>query len=200
MPPLSQRQRAVLDIIRQCNEAQGRFPSIREIGRSLGVSSSATVHQHLEALEGKGYLRRRGRHWMLTDRARRDRGVPIVGRVAAGAPVMAVEQVEGRLDSGFLGLQPGRFAVAVVGDSMTDEGILEGDYVIVDPDLPVTSGDLVVAYLGPEQEATVKRFYPRAREVELRPANARYEPFRVPRDDPFFRVGGKVIGLARRLG
>ncbi len=200
MNPLSERQRAVLDVILQCNAGQGRFPSIREIGRSLGVSSSATVHQHLEALEGKGYLRRRGRHWMLTDRTRRDRGVPIVGRVAAGAPLMAVEQIEGHLDSDFLGLQPGRFAVAVVGDSMTGEGILEGDYVIIDPDLRVAEGDLIVAYLGPEQEATVKRFFPRAEEVELRPANARYEPFWIPRDDPFFRVGGKVVGLARRLG
>ena len=200
MDPLSKRQRAVLESILRCNEEQGRFPSIREIARALDVSSPATVYQHLEALEGKGYLRRRGRHWMLTEWGRRDRGVPIVGRVAAGAPLMAVEQIEGHVDGAFLGLRPGRFAVEVVGDSMVEEGILAGDYVIVDPDRPVAAGDLVVAYLGEDQEVTIKRFFPHPGQVELRPANPRYEPFRIPEGDLFFRVGGKVIGLARRLG
>jgi len=199
MDPLTDRQQAVLDVIQRCSEEQGRFPSIREIAKALRLSSPATVYQHLEALEGKGYLQRRGRHWMLRSEVRRDRGIPIVGRVAAGVPLTAIELVEGRLDGAFMGLAPGRFAVRVVGESMSGEGIVAGDYVVVDPDRPVTAGDLVVAYVGEDQEATVKRFFPRAKHVELRPANPDYEPIRVSRDDPHFRLAGKVIGLTRRL-
>ncbi len=200
MESLSPRQQEVLDLILTCIGQQGRFPSIRELAAHLRVSSPATVFQHLGALEAKGYLRRRGRHWVVPPDVRRDRGIPIVGRVAAGAPLLAVEQIEGNLDPEFLGLAPGRFGVRVIGDSMEGEGILAGDHVIVDPDLPVTNGELVVAYLGEEQEVTVKRFHRRrGGGVELRPANPRYRPIVIDATDPHFRLAGKVVGLVRRF-
>ena len=199
MDTLTPRQREVLDTILTGVEEDGRFPSVREIAARLRVSSPATIFQHLEALEGKGWLRRRGRNWVVPPNVRRDLGIPIVGRVAAGAPITAIEHVDGQLDAEFLGLTAGRFSVRVVGDSMEGEGILTGDYAIVDPERPVASGDLVVAYLGEDQEATVKRFHRRRGGIELRPANPRYAPIEVADGDEHFRLAGKVVGIARRL-
>ncbi len=199
MNPLTDRQQDVLETILQGLEEEGRFPSIREIARSLRLSSPATVFQHLEALESKGYLIRRGRRWALDPRLRPDRGIPIVGQVAAGAPLTAVEQIEGHLDAETIGIRRGRFVVRVVGDSMVGEGILEGDLAVVDPDAPIASGELVVAYVGEDQEVTVKRYVRRRWGVELRPANPRYEPMRIFEDDPHFRLAGKVTGIIRRF-
>lgn len=198
MHELTDRQREVLEVILTGVEREGRFPSMREIARSLRLSSPATIFQHLEALEAKGFLRRAGGRWTLTPRSRRDRGVPIVGRVAAGRPLTAFEEVEDYLTPEFIGAGGGRFSVRVKGLSMRDEGILDGDYVVVDPEGPARDGDLVVAYLGPEQEATVKRLQRRAGSVELHPANPEYAVIRVPRGDPYFRLAGKVVGLVRR--
>ncbi len=199
MEELTRRQREVLDTILRGVEEEGRFPSIRDIAAQLRLASPATVFQHLSALETKGYLYRRGHRWMLHPEARRDRGLPIVGRVAAGAPLTAIEQIEGYLNPESLGLRQGRFGVRVVGESMSGEGILEGDHVIIDPEQHVANGDLVVAYLGAEQEVTIKRFYRRQWGVELRPANARYKPIRITQGDVHFRLGGKVIALTRKF-
>ena len=199
MEDLTPRQREVLETILACVEREGRFPSIREIAGVLRLASPATVYQHLEALETKGGLYRRGRRWMLRPEVRSDQGIPIVGRVAAGQPLTAVEDIEGRLSPEFLGLTKGRFSVRVVGDSMIGEGILEGDYAIVDPDLPVANGDLAVAYLGEEQEVTVKSLFRHAWGIELRPANPNYEPIRVFEGDSHFRIAGKVTGIMRRF-
>ncbi|MFH1143873.1 MAG: transcriptional repressor LexA [Candidatus Eisenbacteria bacterium] len=199
MRELTARQREVLEVILGEVEQQGRFPSMREIARRLKLASPATVFQHLEALAAKGCLHRRAGHWALAPESRHDRGVPILGRVAAGHPLTAFEEIEGHLTPEFLGARRGRFSVRVVGMSMKDEGILDGDYVIVDPDPPIENGDLVVAYLGEEQEATVKRFMRRGRRVELHPANPDFDIVRVPPDDRSFRVAGKVVGLLRRF-
>ncbi len=199
MEELTRRQREVLDSILRGVEDEGRFPSFRDIAAQLRLASPATVFQHLVALETKSYLYRRGHRWMLHPEARRDRGLPIVGRVAAGAPLTAIEQIEGYLNPESLGLRQGRFGVRVVGESMSGEGILEGDHVIVDPEQRVANGDLVVAYLGEEQEVTIKRFYRRQWGVELRPANARYKPIRITQGDVHFRLGGKVIALTRKF-
>lgn len=200
MNELTPRQREVLEAILASVEEGGRFPPIREIGRRLRLGSPATVFQHLEALAAKGFLRRDRGRWVLGARARRDRGIPIVGRVAAGRPITAFEEIEDYLTPEFVGARRGRFSVRVKGESMIDAGILEGDYVVVDPDAAVADGDLVVAYLGEEQEATVKRFFRSRGGVDLHPANPRFEPLRIPRGDAFFRIGGKVVGLLRRLG
>jgi len=133
MQGLTPRQRDVLEIILTEVEQQGRFPSIREIAARLHVASPATIFQHLEALAAKGLLHRRARRWVLDPMSRQDRGVPIVGRVAAGQPLTAFEEIEGHLTPEFLGARRGRFSVRVTGESMTGEGILDGDYVVVDP-------------------------------------------------------------------
>lgn len=199
MEDLTPRQREVLEMILACVEREGRFPSIREIAGALQLASPATIYQHLEALETKGCLYRRGRRWMLRPEVRSDQGIPIVGRVAAGQPLTAVEEIEGRLSQEFLGLTKGRFSVRVVGDSMIGEGILEGDYAIVDPDLRVANGDLAVAYVGEDQEVTVKRFFRRPWGIELKPANPAYKPLRIFEGDSHFRLAGKVMGIVRRF-
>ena len=200
MNELTSRQREVLEVILASVEREGRFPAMRAIAQQLRLSSPATVFQHLEALAAKGFLRRAGGHWTLSPRSRLDRGVPVVGRVAAGAPLTAFEEIEDYLTPEFIGARRGRFSVRVKGDSMREAGILEGDYVIVDPQAEANNGDLVVAYLGAEQEATVKRLQRRRERIELHPANPAYAVMRIARDDPHFRIAGKVVGLLRRFG
>jgi len=199
MEELTARQQQVLDVILTSVEETGRFPPLREIARQLRLASPATVHQHLAALETKGFLQRLRGRWTLSRRSRRDRGIPIVGRVAAGAPVTAAEEVEGHLTPEFLGARRGRFSVRVRGESMTGEGMLDGDYVVIEPEAQVKDGDLVVAYLGPEREVTVKRLR-RERDggFRLHPAHPDYPILAVPRGDPYFRIAGKVVGLWRR--
>jgi repressor LexA len=199
MNELTERQRQVLEAILESVETGGRFPPIREIARKLRLASPATVFQHLEALAAKGLLRRERGRWVLSPQARLDRGVPIIGRVAAGRPITAFEEIEGRVTPEFIGARRGRFSVRVTGESMREAGILEGDYVIVDPEAAAAGGDLVVAYLGEEQEATVKRLVRRRGAIELHPANPDFAVLRVARGDPFFRIAGKVVGLLRRL-
>ncbi|MBM3316544.1 MAG: repressor LexA [Candidatus Eisenbacteria bacterium] len=199
MEELTARQREVLEVILAGVEQEGRFPAMREIAGRLRLSSPATVFQHLEALAAKGFLRRGGGRWSLSPRSRRDRGVPIAGRVAAGHPLTAFEEIDGYLTPEFIGARRGRFSVRVRGESMRDEGILDGDYVVVDPEAEAGDGDLVVAYLGPDQEATVKRLRRRRGGLELHPANPEYGVLRVPRGDPHFRVAGRVVGLLRRM-
>ena len=197
MRGLTEKQEAILSYIADSIADLGRFPSYRDIGREFGLNSVATVAQHLRALVEKGFLIRQGRKLLPTPGIRRDRGIPIVGRVAAGRPVSAIEHYEGTLGWDDLG-RTGTFAVRVVGDSMIDEGILPGDFAIVQPGDTARNGDLVVAYLGEDQEVTVKRFHRRAGQVELRPANAKYRPIRIDRKDSFFRLAGRVVGIVRR--
>jgi len=200
MKDLTDRQRQVLDVIVSSIEETGRFPSYREIGRELGLSSVATVSQHIEALVAKGALRREGELLLVNEALRRDRGVPIVGRVAAGAPITAIEHLEGTLDLGRLAGRSGvHYAVRVKGDSMSEAGIRNGDFVVVRMQPAAESGDTVVAYLGEDQEATVKVFYRRRWGYELQPRNADYEVIKVKRGDPYFRLGGKVVAVVRKL-
>jgi len=180
---LTPRQEAILGYILESISQKGRFPSFREIGRQFRLRSVATVAQHLDALVQKGCLLRDGRRLMPAPAVRRDRGVPIIGRVAAGRPISAIEHLEGQLEWETISTG-GAFAVRVVGDSMIEEGIVEGDYAVVQPSEDAENGDLVVAYLGEEQEATVKRLHRSAGQVELRPANSNYRPIRVPPGDP----------------
>ena len=197
MRPLTKRQREVLDYILRTIAHDGRFPSYREIGAHFGLTSPATVSQHLDALASKGALKRRGRHYSPTDALRHDRGVPIVGRVAAGTPITAVENIEDHVRWDQLGGE-GCFAVRVVGDSMIEEGIHDGDLAVVRPGEDVANGDLAVAYIGEEQEATVKRYHRHRDGVELRPANAAYASMRFGLKDPHLRVAGRVVAILRR--
>jgi repressor LexA len=200
MKELTGRQGQVLEVIVSSIEEMGRFPSYREIGRELGVSSVATVSQHIEALVAKGALERDGSLLILNRALRRDSGIPIVGRVAAGTPITAMQHLEGTLDLGRIAGRGGtHYAVRVKGDSMTGAGIHEGDFVVVRLQETAESGETVVAYLGEEQDVTVKVFYKRGWGYELQPRNADYEIIKIKRNDPYFRLGGNVVAVVRTL-
>jgi repressor LexA len=200
MTELTRRQRQILEYIISKVRGEERFPSYREIGRRFRLSSSATVSQHLEALIRKGFLEKAGRRLMLSADLRPARGVPVVGRVAAGTPITAIENREGYVDvASLFGDEGDHFAVRVKGDSMVDAGILEGDYVVVRQDEDVASGDTVVAYVGDEMEATVKVFRRRGKTVELHPRNEAYRPMRFGPGSGGVRIAGKVVGLVRKM-
>ena len=200
MRDLTRRQREILEYIISKVRAEERFPSYREIGRRFRLSSSATVSQHLEALIRKGFLDKAGRRLMLSADLRPARGVPVVGRVAAGTPITAIENREGYVDVASLFGDGGEhFAVRVTGDSMVDAGILEGDYVVVRQDEDVVSGDTVVAYVGDEMEATVKVFRRKGRAIELEPRNEAYRPMRFTPGSGEVKIAGKVVGLVRKM-
>jgi repressor LexA len=203
-PKLTTRQQQLLQYIEQVVSTTGVPPSIRQIGAALGISSTNGVRSHLKALEKKGYIQRslrtsRGitmldRIKRVTTRALREAiDIPLLGRVTAGAPILAVENREGhlRLDPSLV-KSPDTFALRVEGDSMIEAGILDGDYVLVRPQQSADNGDIVVALLD-DEEVTVKRFYREANGFRLQPENARLTPIRVPA----VRICGKVTGLVR---
>src|SRR5229473_8332981 len=194
MEELTDRQKEILHLILKETEVHGFPPTIREIGHEMGIRSTNGVNDHLKALERKGYLLRgeqQSRSLVPTKRARLVLGlgarkdnsiveVPLLGKVAAGAPLLAAENLEDsvRIDSFFLGTT-GRevFALRVKGDSMIDDGIFDGDYLFVKKTPSASPGEIVVALI--EDEATVKRFYPEADRIRFQPANAKMEPIYV---------------------
>ncbi|MBE3577481.1 MAG: transcriptional repressor LexA [Limnochordales bacterium] len=197
---LSPRQQQILDFIRQEVERRGYPPSVREIGQAVGLKSSATVHGHLNRLEAKGFLRRdptkpRAIELLGPEARPATVNVPVVGRVTAGEPILAVENIEQRLPlpTEFFGRDDELFALRVRGDSMVGAGILDGDMVIVARQSAADDGDIVVALL--DDEATVKRFYKEGDRVRLQAENPRYEPIYAQE----VRILGKVIGLLRRF-
>jgi repressor LexA len=200
MRSLTKRQREILDYILSSIRRRDRFPSYREIGRKFRLTSSATVSQHLDALIRKGFLTKTGRKLMLSPEARGFRGVPIVGRVAAGLPITAIENREGHLDMESLFPDDAvHFAVRVNGDSMADAGIFDGDYVIVRQQEDAEDGETIVAYVGDDEEATVKVIRKRQRYIDLEPRNSAYRTMRIRPGRDRLRIGGKVVGLVRKL-
>jgi repressor LexA len=199
MRPLTPRQREILDYIIASIRDHDRFPSYREIGRRFRLASPATVSQHLEALTRKGFLTRTARRLALHPSHRPVRGVPIVGKVPAGLPLVAHEAREGWLDLATLTSDDAvHFAVRVKGDSMRDAGIFDGDYVVVRRQDDAADGDVVVAYLG-DEEATVKVMRKKGKVVELQPRNPAYESVTIDSKRSGLRIGGKVVGLVRRI-
>ena len=198
---LTQRQSEVFDFVRGYAREHGYPPTVRDIGRALGLASPSTVHGHLAKLERLGLVRRdptKPRALELLVGAARGAaagpGLPLVGRVAAGRPILAEENVEDYVEVPELaGGGQGEFVLRVAGDSMRDAGILEGDFVVVRGQETADDGDIVVALL--EDEATVKRFYRERDHVRLQPENAAMEPIRVRE----FRVLGRVVGVCRRV-
>jgi repressor LexA len=190
--PLTARQQKLLTFVLDHIRGKGHPPTIREIGRSFGFRSTGTVRDHLRALERKGYLRTmRGKSRGLLPQQWL-RALPIIGRVPAGGPLLAEENVEGTLDLSreFGGEKV--FALKVHGDSMVEAGICEGDLVVVRAQDHAEAGEIVVALV--DGEATVKRFARRAGKPWLQPANPRYEPIAVGGDT---KILGRVIGVIR---
>ena len=197
---LTKRQNEIFEFITGHLDRTGYPPTVREIGKALGLHSPSTVHAHLAKLEKSGVLRRDPSKpraiEVLVDRAKRvvRPGVPLVGQVAAGTPILAEENIEDMLEvPALLGAESGDYALNVRGDSMRDAGILPGDVVIVRPATEATNGQIVVALF--EDEATVKRYFRDADAVRLEPANPDYDPI-ITRD---VEVIGRVIGVFRKV-
>jgi repressor LexA len=224
---LTDRQQAILDFISQSIEERGYPPTLREIGEHFGIRSTNGVNDHLRALEKKGHLHRED----LKSRALRPTSppassassrssnasfgrsdprfadiveVPVVGRVAAGLPLLAVENVQDtvHVDKFFIGQTREVFALRVKGESMIEDGIFDGDYIFVKKQLQAARGDIVVAMIsGPSgDEATVKRYYPEGDSIRFQPANAAMQPIIVKKKD-FRSVNliGIVVGVYRKM-
>jgi repressor LexA len=198
---LTKRQKEIFEYIRRYARKYGYPPTVREIGKAVGLHSSSTVHAHLANLEKLGLLRRDPSKpravELLVDKARkalRGPGLPLVGSVAAGAPVLAEENIEEYLEvPTTIGGEDGDYILRVSGDSMKDAGILDGDYVVVQSADVARNGEIVVALLG--EEATVKRFFKERNHIRLQPENKSMKPIRS--DD--VTLLGKVIGVFRRV-
>ncbi len=225
---LTQRQKQVLDFISASIEERGYPPTLREIGSHFGIKSTNGVNDHLKALEKKGYLRRedlksramrpiKRSDDSVIDLASRRKviggvvpvdhlgedmcEIPIIGRVAAGEPLLAVENVEDtvKVDRFLLGGHTQVFGLRIVGESMIEDGIHNGDYVFVKKTASANRGDIVVAMI--EGEATVKRYFPENGRIRFQPANSNMQPIIVDQSD--FRsvdIIGIVVGVYRIVG
>ncbi|OXM87916.1 transcriptional repressor LexA [Paenibacillus rigui] len=206
MSKLSSRQLAILDFIKNEVKDKGYPPSVREIGEAVGLASSSTVHGHLERLEKKGLIRRdptKPRAIEITDGTSTDGAqfalsvtrVPLIGRVTAGVPITATENIEDYfpLPSHYVG-DYNVFMLSVIGESMIDAGIHNGDYVIVRQQQSANNGDIVVA-MTEDDEATVKRFYKEKDHVRLQPENPSMEPILLKK----VTILGRVVGVFRDI-
>jgi repressor LexA len=208
---LTRRQKDVVDFVSSFINERGYSPSFEEIAEGLGLASLATVHKHIQALEAKRYLHRSynhsrsleiGERYVVEERARRKQDdvpsfpeIPLMGRIAAGAPVEAIANPETLHFSDFAG-NPGTFALEVRGESMIDDHICSGDFVLVEQVDPVKNGDIVVALVD-NSEATLKRYYtePDGR-IRLQPANSAMQPIFV--DPSQLQIQGRVLAVMRK--
>lgn len=207
MERLTPRQQMIFEFIKDCVRKKGYPPSVREIGEGIGLRSSSTVHAHLTKLEQKGYIRRdptkpRAIEILQTDpplppsfQPTQLTAVPLLGRVAAGIPILAEENIEGyvSLPQDIVRSGVNQFCLKIKGDSMMNAGILNGDTILVRQQNYAENGEIIVAML--ENEATVKRFYRLKDKVKLQPENPAYEPI-YSRDAV---VLGKVVAVFRLL-
>lgn len=200
---LTARQREVLDAIREYQAKRGYPPSIRELGKLLGISSLRGVTIHLDAIERKGYIEREStsRSIRMLDgsgSAGVQVSVPLLGSIAAGLPLLAVENVESYVpvSADLARNAKDLFALRVRGDSMIGDAILDGDTIIVRSQQSADNGDIVAALIG--DEATVKRLDSASKPAKLLPSNPDYQPIELNQEDA--RILGKVIGLVRSYG
>jgi len=200
---LTGRQRQVFEFITRSIDERGYPPTLREIGSHMRIKSTNGVNDHLKALERKGWITRedlKSRALRPVDTSANIVEVPLVGRVAAGQPLLAEENVDGhvKVDRFFIGQSKEVFALRVQGDSMIEDGIHDGDFIFVRKQLTADRGDTVVAMI--DGEATVKRYYPEGDVIRFQPANCNMEPILVRRRD-FRTVNliGVVVGVYRKL-
>jgi repressor LexA len=206
MTKLSKRQQHILDFIKDEVRRKGYPPSVREIGEAVGLASSSTVHGHLARLESKGLIRRdptkpRAIEILDLDEANQIPkvniiNVPVVGKVTAGQPITAIENVEEYfpLPERLAPADEQVFMLEVMGDSMIEAGILDGDYVIVKQQQTAQNGEIVVA-MTEDDEATVKRFFKEKNYFRLQPENSMLEPIILQN----VSILGKVIGVYRHM-
>lgn len=200
---LTRRQKEILDFIIDCIREDRMPPTIAEIGENFGITSTNGVNDHLVALEKKGYIERssKARSIQVTDKGAAGlyeadaAALPLVGRIAAGSPILAEENIEEYIPVAAAQASPGGFCLTVQGDSMIDDGILDGDTIVIDPQKRVRKGDVVVALI--DGEATVKHFYRDGDSIELRPANSSMKPMHFHARE--VELQGVVVGLQRTL-
>jgi repressor LexA len=201
---LNENQVRILHFIKEQLKLKGYPPSVREICKGVNLRSTSTVHRHLERLETKGYIRRdptKPRAIEILDNSddnlfqpKKTVDIPIIGKVTAGEPVLAVEHIEDTFPVPMELAERGPlFMLRVQGDSMIEAGILDGDYVIVKQQNDAINGDVVIALI--DNEATIKRFYKEKNYIRLQPENQSMEPI-IVKD---VKILGKVIGLYRKL-
>ncbi len=201
MQSLTKKQRMVLDYIRLFLSEQGHAPSYEEIARGLGLSSPSTIHAHVENLRQKGYLKKRwnaNRSIDLSepvDMPHTTEELPLVGRIAAGSPIEAIEDRESIAVPAHLVGRHDTYVLLVKGDSMREDHVLDGDYVIVERRDTASDGEMVVALIR-NGEATLKKFHRIGRKIRLEPANPAYEAMIF--DESEVMVQGVVIGLLRK--
>ena len=202
---LTKRQKEIFDFIRKYAAKTGYPPTVREIGKAVGLHSSSTVHAHLANLEKLGLLRRdpskpraiellQGGVDKVVSAVRPSNGIPLVGSVAAGAPILAEENVEEYLEvPDVIGGEDGDYILQIRGESMKNAGILDADYVVVRTVDDAINGEIVVALLG--EEATVKRYFREPDHIRLQPENDEMDPI-ITTD---VKVVGKVVGVFRKV-
>ncbi len=195
---LTERQREIYEFIRKKIESRGYGPTVREIGTHFGIKSPNGVMCHLKALESKGLIKREtfsARAIQLLDHHPQNASLPLLGRVAAGTPAEAIEQPEERLEFGDLFAGPDRFALQVRGQSMIEDHIADGDYVVIQKKETARNGERVVALI--DGEATLKYFYDEADHIRLEPANDTMQPIIVPKSESP-RILGVLVGVLRK--
>lgn len=209
---INKRERAILDYIEKQSQVNGYPPSVREIGKAVGLKSTATVHGYLTKLEEKGYIKKesqkgrtlkllKGSSGKATTESRKDFytgremvDVPVIGKITAGAPILAVENITDTfpIPIDFVGNSES-FMLTVRGESMIEAGILDGDYILVKKQNVANNGEIVVALI--EDEATVKTFYKEKDYIRLQPENSTMDPIIVPD----CKILGKVAGVFRKM-
>ena len=204
MKKVSKRQEAILEFIKEEVRTKGCPPSVREIGEAVGLASSSTVHGHLARLEQKGFIRRdptKPRAIEILEpedsiQKQQVVHVPLVGKVTAGSPITAIENIDEYfpLPDIYGTSEDELFMLEIMGESMIEAGILDGDLVIVKQRATANNGDIVVA-MTEEDEATVKRFFKEKNHFRLQPENATMEPIIVDQ----VSILGQVVGLYRRV-
>lgn len=201
---LTDRQRSILDFLGDFLEGNGYPPTLREIGAHFGIRSPRGVQDHLEALERKGHIRRqreasRGIELLGVSRSSSANVVrlPLLGRVAAGQPVLSEENIEDWMEIDAALARKGSFLLKVVGESMIEAHILDGDTLVVQAQEEASNGEIVVALI--DDEATVKTFYREKNAIRLQPENVSMEPILVPAGSAEVRILGKVIAVLRVL-
>ena len=205
MTKVSKRQEAILEFIKNEVKSKGYPPSVREIGEAVGLASSSTVHGHLERLEGKGLIRRDPTKPRAIEILEIDNSpvpkqgvvhVPLIGKVTAGLPISAIEDIQEYfpLPDTYGASEDQLFMLEIMGESMIEAGILDGDYVVVKKQATANNGEIVVA-MTEDDEATVKRFYKEKNQFRLQPENSSMDPIYVQN----VSILGKVVGLYRNI-